>query len=776
MFHLVQAQAEPDSTSMASAKIQGFTITAKDLIRDTENGIVQLNGDVRIVYQNQYFEADFVTLDLHKKQAQLKGHVKVQTPQYQIGGQEIKLDYEASQGLIYNGYVQSNNIRFQGNLIEKMSDTEFFVADADYTTCSNCPATWSFQGSQIKAELGGYAYLKNTTFKVGGVPVFWLPYLAVPLKSNRQTGLLPPEIGYIPNRGVIITESLFYASSRSDDFTFTFKNYALGGLKPLIEYRYALSNYSFGTINTAFLRDSVFATDTRLNNYRLADEQGQKINRWAVRSYDQYALDQNSLLRLQVSLVSDLQYPKDFSVEFKNYSDPALENSLSYSHQWSHSVFTFGGSYYRNLLSANPLEENTNAVHRLPEIKYDSSLLKLSNSPFYFKYDLNYTQFSRKQPFDDMALSGDQRYAANNKNDPSCEHQPDPTCKSTFDNNYDPLIDQIRSGQRANARATVTTETFNIGSFADVSPSLSFNETQYFFPVGESRFNARHYTQLDLNSRTKFYRIYDEDFASSKVKYKHEIIPEIQYSMIPWIQQENHSFFGGPDTNRNPNTSHDLIVSDKDINAKRGLQFDFDDRIYDRNVISFSILNNLIEKKEATDTYKTIMTFRLSQSYDFYQASLNSDQPFSKLAATFDLDLDQIKSSSQVAYSPYQQASNSITTFSYLNQQQQYFKIGFTSTRIEEKHDDISFALGFVSPYVNILTGVVFDASAGIDNAKRLKRNSFITQLKPPGECWAVNFYYDQKESLAGEYNVKFDFSWDGKPTKVIPPDELKIN
>lgn len=773
------AFAELDSTStaaLASAKIQGFTMTAQDLVRDTENGSIQLNGDVRVVYQNQYFEADSVVIDLIKKHAILKGHVKVQTPLYQIGGQEIKLDYEGGQGLIYFGYVQSNNIRFQGNLIEKISDTDFFVADADYTTCSNCPATWSFQGTQIKAELGGYAYLKNTIFKVGPVPVFWLPYLAVPLKSDRQTGLLPPEIGYIQNRRVIISESLFYAPSRSYDYTFTLKNYELGGLKPLIEYRYALEKNSFGSVNTAFLRDSVFASDDRLNKYRSGDEKGQKINRWAVRSFNQYSLDPDSILRLQVSLVSDIQYPKDFSDEFKNYSDPSLENSLSYSHQWSQSVLTLSGTYYRNLLSANPLEENTNSVHRLPELKYDSSLLKILDSDFYIKLDSDFTQFSRSRPFDDMSLLNNQKYAANNKNDPTCEHAPDPDCKSTYDNIYDPAMDQIRTGQRAHMKATLTTETFNIENFANISPSLSLNETQYFFPVGETKFNARHFAQFELNSRTKFYRIYDDDFVHTKIKYKHEIIPEIQYSVIPWLQQDDHSFFGGAGTNSNPNTSRDLIISDNDLNLNRGIQFDFDDRVYDRNVISLSILNNIIQKKELDETYKTIMTFRITQSYDLYQASQHLDQPLSKLAATFDLDLNQIKSSSQVSYSLYQQATNSITTFSYLNEQQQYFKIGFTSNRIEEKHDDISFAIGFVSPYVNILTGVVFDASAGVDSAKRLKRNSLITQLKPPGECWAVNFYYDQKESLAGEWKFKFDFSWDGKPTKIIPPAELKIN
>lgn len=783
-------QTTPQPVNDASAKIQGFTITAQNLTRDVENGTVFIEGQVKIIYQNQFIESDSATIDLVKKRAHFVGHVKVQSPQYQIGGQEIKLDYESGQGLIYFGYVQSNNVRFQGNLIEKINDTEFYVADADYTTCSNCPATWSFQGAQIKAELGGYAYLKNTTFKVGRFPIFWLPYLAVPLKSDRQTGLLAPEIGYIPNRSVVISESLFWTVSRSQDMTFTLRNYELGGIKPLIEHRYVLAKDSYGTSNISFIRDNVFSNDSNANLYRQPSERDALINRWAFKSIDQYAVDDSTKVRLQLAMISDLQYPLDFNDEFKNYTDPALENRLSVSHQMTHAVATVDASYYKNLLSADPLTSNAAAVHRLPELRFDSTYYKLSDSPFYFKFESSFTQFVRAKPYDDMTkptadpndpLSG-QKYVSNTANNPKCENQNDGSqgldCSLTSDGSYDPTTDQIRTGKRANLKTSLTTDTFNLGNVANISPTLSFNETQYFFPVGDDRYNARHYVQFDLNSRTKFYRIYDDDYKTKKVKYKHEIIPEIQYSVIPWIQQDAHPFFGNLTTDQDPNASRDLIVSNSDLNTPRGLQYDFEDRTYDRHVVALSLLNRVIRKKEADDSYKTLMNFRVTQSYDLYQKQygVQQNQPLSKLTASFSLDLDQVQSSSEIIYSPYQSATNSTSSVSYLNEKQQYFKVGLTSTRIDTKQDDVSFAIGFVSPYVNILTGFVFDASADRDSSKRLKRTSLITQLKPPGECWAVNFYYDQKESVQGEWKFKFDFSFDGKPTRVIPPAELKIN
>lgn len=776
--HLCLAVDNPNN-NMTTAKIGGFIITSDELERDNEAQIMYLTGNVKVIYKTQFFEADSIEINFKKKQAHLKGHVKVQTITHNIGGQEIVLDYENNQALIYYGYVQSNNIRFQGDLIEKQNDTEFYVDNADYTTCSNCPATWSFEGTKIKAELGGYAYIKNSILKVVGIPFLWLPYLVVPLKSVRQTGLLTPEIGYIRNRRLVITESFFWAISRNQDATFTFKNYELGGLKPLVEHRYMLNESSGGITKFAYFNDKVFSSEPRYNNYRKSNEQEARFSRWALNTSHQYSPNNSNKFRAQLMLVSDLQYPKDFYDEFTNYSDSSLENKISYTYSIEHSAFTTEAAYYRNLLHADPLATNDFSVHRLPEIYFDTTMKQIADLPLYYTFSSNYTRFSRAKSYDDISTdSSGQKYVANTNSNPSCENLADPNCTPTDDQSYLEGNDIIRTGDRLIAKLSMNTATYNVGNIINLSPKISLNESSYYFPVGEKKTASRHYMQFELNTRTKFFNIYDSNYTSSGIKYKNEIIPEIKYSNIPWIQQDEHPFFGDTNAAEAPYSSRS-IISDTDLNTRGGILYDYDDRVYDRHVISFSLLDRLVRKKKQDNLYKTILNFRLTQSYDLHQAAYgsNTNQPLSDLAGTLLLDLDQIQSYTQINYFPYLSATNTITTLSYLNENQQYFKIGLASKRTQEpKQDDVSFAIGFVSNYVNVLTGVIFDASPDRDSSSRLKKFSLITQLKPPGECWAVNFYRDQKVGLEAEWKIKFDFSFDGKPTKVIPPAELNIN
>ena len=394
----------------ATSKIGDFLIESQDLERDFKNQTARLIGQVRMVYKNQHFQADEVKIDQKKDRAELIGHVLIDTQDYQIGGEHIELDYISDQAIIKNGFVQSGNMRFQGQYIEKTSSNQFYVVEADFTTCNNCPATWSFDGSIINAELGGYAYIKNAFLKVVGVPIFWLPYLVLPLKNERQSGLLTPEVGFNETRGLTYGQSFFWAVSRSEDMTFMLRSYEHGGTKQLAEYRYAAKENSFGQLNLSHIEDSVFYSSERYKRFLSNPLDIKKFNRWSASSYFQHEISEpneiQEIIRGKLQLVSDLQSPKDFIDEFKNYSLSGLENRLNYTKTFDQSVLQFEGIYFKHLLEADALSDNKNAVQKLPELRFESTTQKLGNTDFSFKYGVNYVNFSRSQDYDNISLSG----------------------------------------------------------------------------------------------------------------------------------------------------------------------------------------------------------------------------------------------------------------------------------------------------------------------------------------------------------------------------------
>ncbi len=63
---------------------------------------------------------------------------------------------------------------------------------------------WSFRIGRGTVELDGYAHLRNLSFRVGRMPILYTPYLLWPVKKDRASGFLMPQVGYSARRGAVI--------------------------------------------------------------------------------------------------------------------------------------------------------------------------------------------------------------------------------------------------------------------------------------------------------------------------------------------------------------------------------------------------------------------------------------------------------------------------------------------------------------------------------------------------------------------------------------------
>ncbi|MGZ6449225.1 MAG: LPS-assembly protein LptD, partial [Pseudobdellovibrionaceae bacterium] len=640
------------SFAQSSAKIQGVLLNADTMFRDTENETIELEGNVQIVYQAQHIKCDKAKVNFRTRQTELTGHVEIVSQKNIVGGTAATIDYENGSGIIYNGFVQSGPVVFSGSILQKVSEEEYFVSEADYTTCTNCPPTWGFSGSNIRAVLGGYAYIKNSFLKIYSVPVFWLPYLIVPLKSDRQTGLLTPRLLGDQAGGLALSESFFWAISRSTDATFTLTNYEKRGLKGAAEYRYILNENSSGSLNAAALVDHVFSNDPRVTYFET--EKGHDIPRWYIKYDHYYDLPNGYIQRAQINLASDLQYPKDFPEETLNHGDPAMENRVSLTKNSFDQHFSVDTSYYVNLLQSDPLASNANAVHRIPEIQFSQTQQKINNSQFLYSYNIDYVNFARSgQSFDNIQTSNGLRFERNTCNDP-IQYDQEPSCHLIQNGQYDPNNDLLRTGQRIDMIGTIS-RPLNIGDYLNILPALSYRETDYQFNNGNDRTNSRRYLRATLGAKTSISRIFASDETPKADKYKHEIIPEVTATTIPWLMHPNHPFFGtGPDADGTFYYSD--YLTDSDLSAPTGIQFDYNDRIYDRGQVTFSINNKLVQKKWVGDspTYLQIASLKVFQSYDTYQANLRNPtrEPWSDVTTILDVRLERFQTYSIFNYFP----------------------------------------------------------------------------------------------------------------------------
>lgn len=746
------------SSQAASSPLDKFGLSADSMDRDYEKGVVYLKGKVNIVFGKKKLTSDKAEIWYNSKLIVAEEKANIVSDGFEMQGERIEYDYGNDVGKIFSGAVRAGKVLFKGDQLIKEGENEFHADYGVYTACDCDPPTWSFSGKDIDAQVGSYAYVKWPILRIADFPVFALPYIVVPLKSSRQTGLLLPTYESTPKGGSTIGEGFFWSIDESSDSTITLKNYELRGLKGLIEYRKRFSSESSFELSTAYLVDrSVYDSE----RFKLANLPKGDYYRWYLNVNQFLELPENYTQRLYLNMISDLQYITDFPQEMEGAGNAALENHYSLTKRRDDLVFVLDTTMYTDLLQQDPLANNSNAVHRLPEIRLSLLDRPLGNSGFSFRLDSHYVNFARNgRAWDDICVRG--------QNDSECPGETTSilqrTKKKTPDGSFSPNYDLIRTGQRLDFQPTLS-YSYRTGPI-DIVPSISYRETLYHFPLSTTNFSEtvnRRYLQTQISTRIKTFRVYGDD----KVKVKHEVVPEILWTNTPLISQPEHSFFGTSPTAANFRQSQ--AITDLDFYSSNKLQFDYNDRIYDRSLITFMLANKFIRKKidGTLADYKQVGSVRFWQTYDLVEASkeASNSKPWSEISSLFDFRFDNFDANSLFQYFPYHNVVNTsvrMRVFSNVGNfaeviYTEKFKFSDTAPETVRTTQSISPRVGLYTKYFNLAGGPDYNFLSG-----RMDVWSADLGLKPPGNCILISLKISQPLGGQPSFTAKFNMSFDG--------------
>lgn len=748
----------------AQSSMDGVLINADSMYRDLEKRMVRLEGHVQVVFQGQHLSCRKAEIDLKKEQITAEGNVILYNERVHVEGDRVVFNYKQNTGYIYNGFVQSGQVVFEGDVVQKIGEDHYLASNASFTACETCPPGWSFSGRTIDAEIGGYARIRRPVFRVGGIPIMILPGLIVPLKSARQSGFLVPSFEVSQRGGAALGESYFWAIDRSQDLTFTVKGYQKRGAKLHGDYRYVLAEKSQGRLQGAWIEDRRFKKELTLN---------EDFDRWFLWYSHRLDMPENYVSRMDIKTLSDLKYPRDFPTEITGHGDPALENRMSLAKSTDNQFMSGEVDIYTNLLKTYPLSPNEDAVHRFPELRYALKEQSFMDTGLFYNLDVNYVNFARQRyNYDDMNPSDPAQPARHLG--PHGEVIRDGQF-TLYDSNGN-RKDIFRTGQRLDVRPSISYP-FQIYRAIDVLPLVSFRETQYrFYPTegaeqqGFIPTAARRYVQTDLRMRTEFSHVYGSKEANGE-RWKHAIEPEVGYSHIPWMRRPNHPFFG--DYEGLQYSRQFDPISDNDIrNRNTGIQFDYQDRTYEKQVVDLGLTNTLTKKVwlNGEPDYKTKAIFRLSQSYDMNEArATRTPHPWSSVNGLADLRFDHFETYTTAQYNGYAQVTNLSSRVKFMRTPKDFLQLSYTRNfildedySIVENGETRSFALGagFITNWLEAQGQFEYEARTW-----KLQSFTYALNIRPPGRCWLIKFQHHQvvggDPSIHG--GINFDFGGEGK-------------
>lgn len=201
----------------------GVDFQAPSIEFDRNKNEVTGKGGVTISDSGVQVQADEGTFNTQTKDGRVNGNVVVSSSAGVMVADSATLNVPTETGEFINLEFEVEDGGFQvlSSKARKLSEFDFELDDSSFTSC-HCPdgaKPWELRTSSCSITQEGYAHAYGSTMHFEGVPVFYSPYLAFPVKNERASGLMPPQWGMSDQDGVLFRQPILGIIDDSSDFT-----------------------------------------------------------------------------------------------------------------------------------------------------------------------------------------------------------------------------------------------------------------------------------------------------------------------------------------------------------------------------------------------------------------------------------------------------------------------------------------------------------------------------------------------------------------------------
>lgn len=317
---------------------------------------VMASGNVIIILNDETLYGDRASFDKQEGLVEVEGHVRYEAPDLTLIGSKILYHTQTKELVIKKATITNQVYTITGDEIRRISKKVYKVKKAEFSTCLDCPESWSFFGEKVTITQGEYLKAKNVLFKVKGVPAFYLPYIVLPIKTKRQTGLLFPNFILNNGEGVTFQQPWFWAISPSSDTTISPTLWGERGWGGELEGRKAWFNRNWSEFKTTLLADEIYQPDKNFFRHFSRYEQHFEQGRWLNH-------------HLRMNDLKDL----DFLRDFRRFTEPEVEDSTIGLNGFVDLRSSYGGlsteaGWVHNQLVSDPLSFDSSYVQTLPRM------------------------------------------------------------------------------------------------------------------------------------------------------------------------------------------------------------------------------------------------------------------------------------------------------------------------------------------------------------------------------------------------------------------------
>ena len=282
-------------------------------------------GNVDIMQGNSRLQADEV--QLHQKEAQGQpepvrtvdalGNVHYDDNQVILKGPKGWANLNTKDTNVWEGDYQmvGRQGRGKADLMKQRGENRYTILEnGSFTSCLPGSDTWSVVGSEVIHDREEQvAEIWNARFKLGPVPIFYSPYLQLPVGDKRRSGFLIPNAKYTTKNYFEFYLPYYWNIAPNMDATLTpHYMHRRGGVMWENEFRY-LSQAGAGIMEFDYLNSERVYDDEHPND--------DNSRRWLFYWQHSGVMDQVWRFNVNYTKVSDSTYFNDFDNKYGSSTD-----------------------------------------------------------------------------------------------------------------------------------------------------------------------------------------------------------------------------------------------------------------------------------------------------------------------------------------------------------------------------------------------------------------------------------------------------------------------
>ena len=249
-------EAPPDSLELETVAYQSDEIN----YYVARNRIV-LAGSARVDYQSTVLLADDIIFYPSEQVLEASGDPDLREQSDRLAGEHLTYDLEGKTGSIDGGVTTFEDGLYYGDQIVREEDGTLKVRRGTYTTCSNPEPHFRLVAHRMKIYINDKVIAKPVILYIGKMPVLALPFYVFPIRKERHSGFLLPqlELGISEGEGRFVRNFGYYwAPSDYWDASVWADYYEQTKWIGHVETRYKLRYVLSGSVQASFMEELLY--------------------------------------------------------------------------------------------------------------------------------------------------------------------------------------------------------------------------------------------------------------------------------------------------------------------------------------------------------------------------------------------------------------------------------------------------------------------------------------------------------------------------------------